>query len=368
MSSHRSVPTPGPLLEQLAESRFVLDLNAAPGPGGPRALPVRSRSGPDPVPCVLLLGRAGDAEFGAVARLLRRAGTPVVQLDPAAQATGPFCFDPAAGVLASPNGRLRPTVAWARHAPPPDLRPGDALDRFARTSWAELVAQVGASAPVSVPVRRPGLLEQLRAATALGVVVPRTLVSTDTAAAAASLGSRQVVVKALGSHFVETAPGRLTGVFPEVHDRAELIRRTGAAPGPPVVVQEYVEHSAELRVYYVRGEVLAYHVVKSSPSAPWTGPDTVRVGAVRAPTAVVRAAGALAAEWDLRYGAFDFLLRPDGEPVFLEANLNGDWRWHEAATGDLRVTRAAARMLRDLHTEASAPGGPGIELLAFLCG
>ncbi|WP_370151121.1 RimK family alpha-L-glutamate ligase [Streptacidiphilus sp. EB129] len=245
-----------------------------------------------------------------------------------------------------------------------------ALDRFARVSRAEFIDQLARTATVCVPRRRPGLLEQLRDAARLGIATPRTLVGVDAAAAAAALTGPRIVVKALGSHFVESGPGLLTGVFAEVLDRAELLDRSEPA-GPPMVFQEYVEHQRELRVYYVHGELHAYAVAKSSPAEPWLSPAAVRVRAVRPPDAVLRAARTLAEAWELHYCAFDFLLRagePAGEPVFLEANLNGDWRWFETAAGDPRVTHAAVRMLRALHRRESAGDGAGIDLLSFLCG
>jgi glutathione synthase/RimK-type ligase-like ATP-grasp enzyme len=35
----------------------------------------------------------------------------------------------------------------------------------------------------------------------------------------------------------------------------------------------------------------------------------------------------------LRYGAFDFIVRPGGEEVFLEVNPTGEWAWLENSLG-----------------------------------
>src|SRR6202012_4878094 len=113
---------------------------------------------------------------------------------------------------------------------------------------------------------RCGLLEQLTLARAHGIATPRTVVATDPAAAGELLGSPQVIVKALHQHFVEATPGLLSGVFPQISDRAGL----GRASGPPVVVQAYVEHQAEIRAYCVGGQVAAcMRVTKSDPAQPW---------------------------------------------------------------------------------------------------
>ena len=82
------------------------------------------------------------------------------------------------------------------------------------------------------------------------------------------------------------------------------------------------------------------------------------------------AAGTLATAFRLHCGAFDFLVC-DSEPVFLEVNPGGDWRWIEHKIGSSRVSEAAARMLRDLHQAqplvAGTPREP-FSLLSFLAG
>ncbi|MGQ0772978.1 MAG: hypothetical protein ACT4NY_00920 [Pseudonocardiales bacterium] len=48
--------------------------------------------------------------------------------------------------------------------------------------------------------------------------------------------------------------------------------------------------------------------------------------------------------FDLRFGAFDFSITPEGEWVFLEINPNGQWGWIEERTG-LSITSAMADLL-----------------------
>jgi D-alanine-D-alanine ligase-like ATP-grasp enzyme len=47
----------------------------------------------------------------------------------------------------------------------------------------------------------------------------------------------------------------------------------------------------------------------------------------------------------LRFGALDFLVRPDGTHVFLEINPNGQWAWIE------QVAPAIASAIADALTE-----------------
>ncbi|MDP9794725.1 D-alanine-D-alanine ligase-like ATP-grasp enzyme [Catenuloplanes nepalensis] len=46
----------------------------------------------------------------------------------------------------------------------------------------------------------------------------------------------------------------------------------------------------------------------------------------------------------LRFAALDFIVTPDGDHVFLEANPNGQWAWIEDETG-LPIAAAVADAL-----------------------
>nr|BFE80729.1 hypothetical protein GCM10020093_033300 [Planobispora longispora] len=271
--------------------------------------------------------------------------------------------------------RLRPTVVWPRHFSARAIEGGGepARDLFLRESWESAADQLCEVAAVSLRAPRLRAPAQLRLAAASGVAVPATLLTTDPRRAGGELRGSRLVIKAAHRHFVEAAPGTLTGVFPVLVARGDPASGPvpPPRPGPPVLVQEYVEHEAELRVHCVAGEVYGFRVVKTAPDDLWVREDRVSVHAVDPPPGVVRAARALAAAASLRYCAFDFLMR-DGEPVFLEMDPDGDWRWMEAKAGTTAVTAAVARMLCDLHRAhlPAAPRPPSgrFDLLSFLTG
>ncbi|WP_379520423.1 ATP-grasp domain-containing protein [Nonomuraea insulae] len=320
-------------------------------------------------PRVVLADRAARGEFAALQAVLHQLGVPTVRLDAAHAAAPPACQDPPAypddglpgrpdsldltisldGGLVTMDGRcLRPSVVWARGPMPRAIpgTPGPAGSLIRADSWSALVDQLAAIAPASLPGRRLGRLAQLAGAAAAGVRTPRTIVTTDPGAAAAELPRGRLVVKVLDEHFVETAPGRMVGLLPEIADRETLVCRP--SPGFPMIVQEYVEHDLELRVYYLAGDVHAFAVTKPSPDAPWRDPAGVSVRATPAPPRAVEVVRRLARDWGLVFGAFDLLLAA-GEVVFLEVNADGDWRWFEAKAGTRAVTNAAALMVRTLH-------------------
>jgi hypothetical protein len=364
----------GPLGGQLDPPAFILDVRPPAGP--PRPAPAGAGAGAaGPAPAVLLLSRSCDAELDAVTALLRRAGVRSARLNADELGAADVLADPGRGTLRL-NGRwLAPTVTWTRHFAPraiagPGGRAGQA---FARDSWRALADELALAGRAAVHRGPPpGRLTQLRLARRLGIAVPPTIVSTDPGRDAAALPGPRVIVKALDEHFVEAEPGRLTGVFPVVAARREL---AGGPPGPPVLVQEYLEHDRELRVYFAAGQVHGFEISKDDPAGPWLAPGLVAARGVAVPPAAAGAARRFAAALPLRFGAFDFLLRGE-TPVFLEVNITGDWRWAEALAGTGRpVTLAAARMLCDLHRAARpaaaprAAAGPGaFDLLGFLSG
>lgn len=263
------------------------------------------------------------------------------------------------------DGRwIAPTVVWRRHfsARAIEGSADPAYDMFLRDSWRAVAGQLAALSPAAIGMQDPGVLDQMLVAQARQIAVPRTVVVTDPAAARDLLGDKcRLFVKAVDQHFVEASPGRLSGVFPIALDSLE------PQSGPPVIVQEYVEHDTELRVYYVDGQVHGFGVGKEAAADPWLAADRVTVTHLELPASVVLAATMLAEGLSLRYGAFDFLLRGD-TLIFLEVNPAGDWRWAELKAQAAPVTLAAARMLCDLHRRycpsLAAPGR--FDLLSFL--
>jgi hypothetical protein len=196
-------------------------------------------------------------------------------------------------------------------------------------------------------------------------------VTTDPAAASDLLRHKyRLFVKALDEHFIEASPGRLSGVFPVAVSALEL--QSAPQPCPPVIMQEYIEHDAELRVYYVDGQVHGFEVRKETAADPWLAADRVTVQHIELPAPAILATEMLAKSMSLRYGAFDFLLRGD-TLVFLEVNPDGDWLWAELKAQTAPVTLAVAQMLCKLHrTYRPSLATPGsrvadtFDLLSFL--
>jgi hypothetical protein len=302
-------------------------------------------------PCVLLLSRSRDAEFDAVSRLLGKTGVPVARINADQLAAADLLIDPERQAVRLDGRWLAPTALWNRHFSPRAIggTGNPVRDVFSHESWDAVASQLAAISMMSMGPHRIGLLEQQALARRHQIAVPRTVVTTDASRAREFLGVRRHVIKAVDQHFVEASPGRLSGVFPVIVTHQDPL--PAARPSIPVIVQEYVDHDSELRVYCVDGEVLGFDVRKASPADLWLASDRVEVRQVDPPGLVVAAARCLTAGLGLRFGALDFLLQ-GGVPVFLEVNPDGDWRWAEHKTATMQVTMAVARMLRRLHLAA----------------
>jgi len=300
------------------------------------------------VSAVVLVDASACRELDAVAGLLAGAlGVPTVRVSAAELSTTTLTMELGTGVLTVGDRRVRPTVAWVRHAGAPALwaYTGNGFDL---RSWSSFLDQIAAVAAVTLPGREPGHVDQLVDAERRGVSVPRTTVTTDPAASALRRAASVTTVKAVGPHFAEDAEP-----YP-----AEIVGRRDEPPAwargrTPVIVQQYVPHARELRVYYLDGAVCSFDVRKKAPSAIWFDPGDVAVTRTRTSRAVAQLVHRLATAWGLRYGAFDLLETPGGDLVFLEVNADGDWIWFEGrAAWPGGVTFLAAAMVNDLHTHA----------------
>lgn len=322
----------------------------------------------DTTAVVLLADGAGGRELEAVGRVLTDClDTPVVLIGRADLESTPMTLDMAGGLLEVGGRRLRPAVAWIRHGSASALaaqaRPAGSLRPLQAEAWSRFLAQIAAAAGTALPGPGGTVLgpRQLLDAARLGMATPRTVVTTDVPAAVRELrdpggpsGAGRgtgVIVKQPDFRLYEPDRSAWPKCFPSVLDgTADAVAHRA---DHPVVVQEYVAHSRELRVYHLDGGICAFEVGKPQPSSPWTDPGSVTVTPVLCPPAAAHTVRTLCAAWNLRYGAFDLLVSDTGQTVFLEANPDGDWLWFEDRARWRGVTFMAAVMVRDLYVRST---------------
>lgn len=122
-------------------------------------------------------------------------------------------------------------------------------------------------------------------------------------------------------------------------------------------VQEYVPKAYELRVTVVGCKVFACKIDSQSQDDN-TGKTDWRQGydyglkfeACHLPQDIADKCRLYLKLMRLNFGAFDFIVTPTGEYVFLECNPNGQWLWIELETG-LKISEALADFLQKPITD-----------------
>ncbi|MGH8907035.1 MAG: ATP-grasp ribosomal peptide maturase [Egibacteraceae bacterium] len=199
---------------------------------------------------------------------------------------------------------------------------------------------------------------QLQVATGCGLRVPRTLV-TNVAAEARSFAeglAGPVVYKPLSS-VRTTQDGRSTALYTTLvpaddqgDPRIELTAH---------LFQEWVPKAHDVRVTVVRDDCFAVEVhARHSPRAvvDWRADYASHTYHVtRVPDGVREGVAAMLSRLGLHFGAFDFVVTPEGEWVFLEINPNGQWGWLEDAAG-VPISAAIADALQQGKTDDEQRG------------
>jgi hypothetical protein len=296
----------------------------------------------EPEPCVLVLARSADMEMNELSLALAERGVRMARLDVDRCLELPFTVYADSPLIELDRWLLRPLLVWRRHfelaALPVD--PGTLYGAYVTDQWssvADWISNRSDWAQVNPPLssRRLDRLTQLSDAAAFGLATPRTVVTTRPTRHRPGGGA--CVVKTTGRHLVEPSSGVQHGLFPQPLDPRLA---TGSEPAP-VIVQQYLPADHELRVFVVDEELIAYRVDKLDPAQLWVDPDSVEVRRVELSGALADTLCALARYWRLDVAAFDLLVR-GAETVFLEVNVNCDWRWFEARSGTADVSGAVA--------------------------
>lgn len=182
---------------------------------------------------------------------------------------------------------------------------------------------------------------QLRIAHGLGLNPPRSIVTNDAAAGrefAADIGG-PIITKSLGS------PVDTVVVDPaEFDDSVRLCAH---------LFQEWVDKAHEVRLTVVGSRFFAVEIHAWSDAArvDWrTDYASLTYRPTTVPEAVRRRVNAFMDHFGLTFGAFDFIVTPEGAWRFLEVNANGQWHWIEQETS-LPIARSIADLLEKGRTD-----------------
>jgi len=190
---------------------------------------------------------------------------------------------------------------------------------------------------------------QLQVASAIGLRIPRTVVTNDPSA-----------VRAASAHFGElivkpTRTGHLinNGAEYAVYTSrilGEHLEQLESARWSPSIYQELIPKKYDIRVTIVGDQCFSAAI--DSQSDPAASVDWRRTNNPYLPHHVVYLPAALEAallrfmrRLGLRFGAIDLIETSDDDYVFLEVNPNGQWLWLDEMLG-LGITDAVADWLR----------------------
>ena len=171
--------------------------------------------------------------------------------------------------------------------------------------------------------------QQLSIAAACGLAVPRTLVTADADRArqfASVVGD--LVVKPLAAPIVHEGGGH-TAVYTRRVATADLDDLTGIETTAHLL-QAWVPKAYEVRLTVVADSLFAVAIVAGSDRSAidWrTDYDSLSYEIVACPGWIVTAVTEFMRTAGLLYGAFDFVVTPDAQWVFLECNAAGQWGW-----------------------------------------
>ncbi|MEH2310877.1 MAG: MvdC family ATP-grasp ribosomal peptide maturase [Nostoc sp.] len=173
-------------------------------------------------------------------------------------------------------------------------------------------------------------LRQLRIASEVGLVIPRTIVTNNPQQAREFFGEvkGKMVAKLLrplsygmqaSSFFMYTSAVKEEDLLD-----AETLRYC------PVVFQEQIPKQLELRAVYVNGNLFVGALDASEYAAStqdWRRgtKEALTWQPYQLPDKLIRCLDAFMARFGLIFGAFDFIKTPSGEYVFLEINPTGEW-------------------------------------------
>ncbi len=196
-------------------------------------------------------------------------------------------------------------------------------------------------------------LRQLRLARALGLEVPRTLVTNDAARVRAFFEQvRGRMVAKMQTALSQSMEGGQPFVYtsaigPEHLEELEGLRHS------PMVFQERLDKARELRVAVVGGRCFAGAIDASRSVAgqvDWrrARPEECRWEPGALPAEVAARLVRLVAALGLVYGAVDLIVTPEGRHLFLEVNPGGEWGMLEHELGlPIAAALAEALLLED---------------------
>lgn len=100
----------------------------------------------------------------------------------------------------------------------------------------------------------------------------------------------------------------------------------------PIYIQEYLHKSFEVRITVIDNDYYAVKII-SDNNIDWRAGDNNQYELIDIPADVKNTIRTMMNDFQLRFGAFDYIVDNNGKWYFLEINPNGQWQWLECILG-----------------------------------
>lgn len=190
---------------------------------------------------------------------------------------------------------------------------------------------------------------QLCLASECGLSVPKTLMTNDSQKAKefAHLCNDSIASKVLGRGEIEYQNDYY---FIYTHKLSpENLQDLSSVRFAPVIFQKYIDKLVEIRATVFGDKIFACEIHSQDSEQTkedWRHYDFTKVkhDIHKLPHHVEKSCLDLVKRLDLKFGAIDLILAPNGEYIFLELNPNGQWLWVEHLT-DQPMSEALINLL-----------------------
>ncbi|MGO4527282.1 RimK family alpha-L-glutamate ligase [Microvirga sp. 2MCAF35] len=196
---------------------------------------------------------------------------------------------------------------------------------------------------------------QVGLAKQVGLSVPQTVVTNDPSQAQQFLTRHRSVIKLMSNVSFVGLEGQGEFVYTSaVND--EHLNELGEIRNCPVLLQQAIEKVGDVRVTVVGEQVFPALITAPDPmykALDFRAMPSERVERFDLDPITREAVIKLNRAMGLRFSAMDFGLLSNGELIFFEANVAGNWLWIEKETG-LEITSEIARELNRLPKKSDA--------------
>lgn len=202
-------------------------------------------------------------------------------------------------------------------------------------------------------------LSDLLLARQCGLAVPSTIVSNDPSKLLEKSMGKKFVIKSLDSPIAKSGKEEGYVLSTKILSSSELEQYSDDLRHCPILIQELINSSYELRVTIVSDEVFT---CKQSVS-PYSDENVdirlksfekqVKYEPYKLPERVKNSLLLFKKRLEMDYLAVDIIRSDNGDYYFLDSNPSGQWLWIELETG-LDITGAIARSLKAKWQESSA--------------